>query len=888
MLNDNHRYQDSYFCEKISGMGHRFSIIQGVIFIILIWSFCTKKPVDPTKPDDPGPPILIEAPVLSDPTPSETISLNGLVFQWQSVENAKEYCFMLSKEDSLFEDISKIILISHTDTTVYRINDENIKSKFQNNATYYWRIRAIDPEGRWSVVFHFTIDTQGPGAPTLTRPLDESRINDSTPDFEWSNGAAAYQFLVANNPEFTNLMIREDSLILSEYSLDTPLPDDTYYWKVQGMDDVGNRGDWSESWTFTIDTRGPDAPTLMAPLNGSLINDHTPNFDWSDNATVYKLLVDDNADFTHPMIREDSLTVSEYTPNVPLIDKTYFWRVQAMDRVGNWGYWSEPLCFTIDTRGPDAPTLIAPPNESTFNDNMPDFDWSNGAAAYNLLVADNADFTHPMIREDSLIHSEYSLETPLPDETYYWKVQSMDDVGNCGDWSDTWIFTIDTQGPEAPALMAPLNESKMSGNTPDFDWSDGAIAYKLFISENASFTNLLIQENNLTISEFTPGVPFSDGTYYWKVQAVDEIGNWGDWSDTWSFTIDTQPPDPPLLTAPRNESKMNTNTPSLHWADDATAYKLMVADNGEFTSPLIQEDNLTVSEYTISSQLSEGTYYWKVQAVDETGNRSDWSEPWCFTINPFLEMVYVPAGEFTMGSDQGDPDELPIHTVYLDAYYINKYEVTNEQYVAYLNEMLLTGAIQVSATTVTKDGNEILDLVHPACQIYFSNGKFKEEDGKDNHPVAEVTWYGAKAFAEHYGKRLPTEAEWEKAARGTDARKYPWGNTEPTPLHCNFNDNVGESTPVGQYSPTGDSPYGCCDMGGNAWERCADWYGRDYYSDSSANHNPQGPVSGEHHLFRGGHWQQWSWDIRCSNRPMSTPGQSYGYYGIGFRCVQDP
>ena len=983
MLNDDDKYQELILEIEKLGRKQLYFFSRVIVPIILIWSFCIKKPVDPIKPDDPDPPTLIEAPILSEPKPAEIISLNGLVFQWQPVENAKEYCFILSKEDSLFEDISKIILITYTDTTVYTIHDENIKSKFQNGATYYWRIRAIDPEGRWSVVFHFTIDTQGPDAPTLTNPLDESRIRHRSPVFKWSNGAAAYQLLVANNPEFMNPMIQEDSLILSEYPSSTPLPDDTYYWKVRGMDDIGNWGDWSEPWTFTIDTRGPDAPVLMrpenesiisdntpdfdwsdsaaayklmvadnveftnpffqedsltlseyisgtplpdkqyywkvqamdelgnwgawsdtwtfiidtqgpdapilmTPLNGMLISDHTPNFDWSDNAAAYTLLVDDNSEFSHPMIQEDSITISEYTPDLPLMDKTYYWKVRAMDRVGNWGAWSDTWTFIIDTRGPDAPTLVAPLNESTISNNTPYFDWTNGSEGYHLLVADNSDFTYPMIQIDSLILSEYATDAPLPDKSYYWKVRGKDELGNWGDWSDTWVFTIDTQGPDAPVLLAPLNESTISDNTPEFDWSDCAIEYNLFISENASFTNPIIQENNLTISEFAPGVPLSNGTYYWKVQGMDDIGNLSDWSSTWFFTIDTQPPDPPLLTDPRNESKLNTNTPSLQWTDNAAAYKLIVADNDEFSNPLIQEDNLTVSVYAISSQLPEGTYYWKVQAGDEIGNWSDWSEIWCFTINPFLEMVYVPAGEFIMGSDQGDPDELPIHTVYLDAYYINKYEVTNEQYVAYLNEMLLTGAIQASATTVTKDGDEILDLDHPACQIRFSNGRFKEEDGKDNHPVVEVTWYGAKSFAEYYGKRLPTEAEWEKAARGTDARKYPWGNTEPTPLHCNFNDLVGESTPVGQYSPTGDSPYGCCDMGGNAWERCADWYGRDYYSDSSANHNPQGPPSGEHRVFRGGHWQQWSWDIRCSNRPMSTPGQSYGYYGIGFRCVQDP
>jgi len=209
-------------------------------------------------------------------------------------------------------------------------------------------------------------------------------------------------------------------------------------------------------------------------------------------------------------------------------------------------------------------------------------------------------------------------------------------------------------------------------------------------------------------------------------------------------------------------------------------------------------------------------------------------------------MILIPAGEFLMGAKEddpvADPSEKPQHTVYLDAYYIDRYEVTNAQYVAFLNDLGANRwACQGYDCIDTEDGKHAERVGH----ILYVDGRYQVEAGYERHPVVEVTWYGADEYCRHYGLRLPTEAEWEKAARGSDGRLYPWGNEwDPGKVA------LRNLAPVGSH-PEGASPYGVLDMSGSVWEWVADWYDLEYYS-RSPSRNPREPDSGLGKVQRGG------------------------------------
>ena len=219
-----------------------------------------------------------------------------------------------------------------------------------------------------------------------------------------------------------------------------------------------------------------------------------------------------------------------------------------------------------------------------------------------------------------------------------------------------------------------------------------------------------------------------------------------------------------------------------------------------------------------------------------------------------VPMMLIPAGEFQMGGYSYN--EKPIHTVYVDAFYMDKYEVTNAQY------------------------KKFMDATGNKAPSYW----FKSEYNAPDMPVIAVNWYEATAYAKWAGKRLPTEAEWEKAARGgLKNKKYPLGDSLSHD-DANYDGTGGKdlwesASPVGSFSPNG---YGLHDMAGNVWEWCADWYDSDYYT-RLPERNPKGPDSGVARVLRGGSWYYDPFHLRVSNRffndPMST------YFAVGFRCV---
>jgi len=264
--------------------------------------------------------------------------------------------------------------------------------------------------------------------------------------------------------------------------------------------------------------------------------------------------------------------------------------------------------------------------------------------------------------------------------------------------------------------------------------------------------------------------------------------------------------------------------------------------------------------------------------------------------NPVDEamLMYVPAGEFIMGSENGEINESPVHTVWLDAFWIYQTGVTNAMFEKFVEA---TGY----QTDAEKNGNSNIykygswDIVQGAD---WQHPMGPDSDLSDlvDHPVVHVSWFDAQAYCEWAGGRLLTEAQWEKAARGTQGKIYPWGdwsvdgklanyadsNTGFNWSDGNSNDGYSKTAPVGSY-PNGASPYGILDMSGNVYEWVADWYASDYYQ-TSPTENPTGPRSGDSRVLRGGGWSGYSYTLRTAYRSVYTPPFK-SYELVGFRCA---
>jgi len=237
--------------------------------------------------------------------------------------------------------------------------------------------------------------------------------------------------------------------------------------------------------------------------------------------------------------------------------------------------------------------------------------------------------------------------------------------------------------------------------------------------------------------------------------------------------------------------------------------------------------------------------------------------------------VQVPAGPFTMGTNHPRAtDEQPSHQVEMSAFTIDRNEVDNARFAAFVTDTGYRTAAEAEDAPETADG------------ISWRHPQGPGSTAIPEHPAVYVNWYDAQAYCTWRGGRLPTEAEWEKSARGNDARLWPWGSTFDAKRanHWGSKDGYAGLAPVGSF-PEGASSYGALDLAGNVWEWCADWYDADHYA-TGPSQAPQGPATGRFKVLRGGSWINPGPALRSSNRFEILPIERSPY--IGFRCVEAP
>ncbi len=343
-----------------------------------------------------------------------------------------------------------------------------------------------------------------------------------------------------------------------------------------------------------------------------------------------------------------------------------------------------------------------------------------------------------------------------------------------------------------------------------------------------------------------------------------------DKSDDTAEPTDNSAPNLPSNPVPANQATDQSIDVNLTWSCSDPDSDLLTYDVyfGTSSTPPLVSPVQSETTYSLETLADSTTYYWQIVAHDNHDHSTS-GPVWSFSTADFAGMVLVPAGPYDMGADYWWPYGLPIHTVNVPAFYIDKYEVTNAQYKLFCD-----------ATARAYPDDPGFEGIPPN---YFTNPAYA------NYPVVMVSWDDARAYATWAGKRLPTEAERERAAKGNaDNRQWPWGDTW-VPTNANIYNNIADgyvdTSPVGTY-PYGISPAGCYDMCGNVDEWCEDDWHESYNgapTDGSAwIDNPRGSTR----VIRGGAWSNNSSNSRCASRIDNNPANRNNF--IGFRCSRTP
>ncbi|MDI6792223.1 MAG: right-handed parallel beta-helix repeat-containing protein [bacterium] len=681
----------------------------------------------------------------------------------------------------------------HSFITTVCLQDSDTDGDF-----YWWELRVTDDAGNtWSDSFAFIVDTRAPTTPqTLSdTPVNGAYWTDPTPTFIWDEGdthsqtrwvdwsATAATYLSStsdgNPPETYAWVISHgtelrydlqiapmelgwNSAVVDVTELTQPtytaaLADGNYMWRVRARDCAGNYSPW-KTQVFVIDTIPPCTPELLSPSNGIAISDTTPLFDWADvidpNIISYHIEVDSSP--ATPLTLDINYwntgtpPVSQYqTKDAEALDNRviYYWRVTAYDKAGNQCA-SQVWSFNPEMAAPADPTLLAPfgcvsyrdegykvePDISpsvfggtggalsrAFSRTRPTFYWEDTDTQQRTISyifeltkgkdAGDPDFIDPDISVSGLTQSQYTLPPAytLTEGHYYWRVIAVSDAGNLSNGANMMVFTVDLTPPDMPNYSSPDDAIIFNDDSPTLDWDEPEpydLRYQLQIDDDGDFSSPILDINDFESqlvggqdplgagttgyihgSQYTVTPAMPEGTYYWRVRAMDCAGNISDWSHTSPyrrFTIDTTAPDAPNLVSPADWHITNDITPTMTWNQvvDSKSYhaselsgnfinsdycseiyyliQIEVAGSlsgdhtGDVFTQTVEYSNDPRDPYdvyhpemfqtldgrmtftpTILPGIGAGkTFYWRVTAIDCAENESTWSEIRAIRIDP--------------------------------------------------------------------------------------------------------------------------------------------------------------------------------------------------------------------------------------------------------------
>ncbi|MBI5528501.1 MAG: carboxypeptidase regulatory-like domain-containing protein [Deltaproteobacteria bacterium] len=618
--------------------------------------------VDATAPSAPGN-LTGPAALTSDRRPS---------FSWDTVSDAQLYRVQVS--------IDPLFATPPPTEAVLPSISWRPPNPLADNLTWYWRVRAIDAatnESIWANGTSFATDATPPGVPSLNQPANGAVKVSASVMLGWDavTGASQYRVQVASDSTYGAMVVDQT---LSQNTLDVSPADGTYYWHVNAIDAAGNQSGFSGSRSFTKDTTPPKVPLPQTPANQARTSSRRPAFGWSDEgdsgAVEYVFFLKNEADtFTmNPIV-----TVNEFTPAADLADDRYLWTVRSKDANGNESSASAQYRFTVDTAGPAGPVSwvdrtsldadIQPDNYKKLKTPPLVFQWPK----LTVTAPDQGLTYHLEVMDDSgtLLIDEWGIPQPssgtsvwfgataggVETQTYCWRVQAVDDIGNAGQWSASYagaggkctgvdstaaIFEIDNEPPDVPAPLSPVPYSYVTMLTPDLSWTaeagSGATQYELTIfnvTDGGIHLRTTVTPGTQAHYTLQGGEALTGGkTYAFSVRAGDQVENWSGDSSRTQFSVDVSPPlDPVTLRVngiAADPAYVNTPSPSLSWQSggstdiDHFEIKLKTDALCDTDTNIVQQAGVESNAF-LAAALNDGTYFWCVRAVDRAGLTSN-------------------------------------------------------------------------------------------------------------------------------------------------------------------------------------------------------------------------------------------------------------------------